>query len=163
MAREILDQRRVVRRDIAQPRLEDEHGIARHICGERGAIDAVGLNGVAALREVLPDEAMLLLAQLRPLRRQIGCGRHTWHVRGRIPGPDDELSFRSCMWREEIMARLVGPIVLHPADGVGARRCRQHKRLMASNLDEGNTGDVDDNDDEQQDQENPCKSLQPYT
>ncbi len=102
VAREILEQRRVLRREVAQSWLEDEHGVARCTGGEWGTIAAVGLDGVATLRELLSDEAMLLVAQLPPLLWQIGRGLRTGHAHSRIPGPDDELAVRSRVWREEI-------------------------------------------------------------
>jgi hypothetical protein len=79
-----------------------------------------------------------------------------------IPDPDDQFSFHPGLRGEAIRALLVDPIVFHPPDGIGSGRCGQHKRLMASNLDKGKTGDDDEHKNEQQDQEHLCQSLHPW-
>ncbi len=159
VAGKVLEQRGVLRRDSAQPRLEDEHGIARRSRGKWGAIKAMGLNGVVALEELLSDEAVLLVGELRPLGRKIGCDLGSGLTQSRIPGPDDQLSLQTGMGSERIVSRLVGPVVLSPADCVGAGRCGQYERLVASDLDEGHTGHADEH---EQDQKNPDASFHPW-
>jgi hypothetical protein len=89
---------------------------------EQCEIKAMGLNGVVALEELLSDEAVLLVGELRPLGRKIGCDLGSGLTQSRIPGPDDQLSLQTGMGSERIVSRLVGPIVLSPADCVGAGR-----------------------------------------
>jgi len=115
----------VLRWPLCPVRLKEKDWITCQSRGKWRVFDAVGLDRVVTLEELLAEETMLLLAQLRPLcwkgRMQI-WPRHT-HTG--IPGPKRPVLVSPCLRRGGISPRRSVQSVLCSSNTIGPVRCRQ--------------------------------------